>query len=249
MLYNGDNPILRIVGVEHMVWSGGTFQVAPRPYSALAFRIAGSARIQSGGQEYSIQTNDVLYLPQRVGYTAEYTDTQMLVIHFETARDDRQIQVYSFQNGEELYKRFLKARSLWEQKEPGYEVYTLAQLYTVLGMLLERETKTNLPAHFLKAVSLINARYKENGVRVNELCSQAGISPTVFRQLFRKHYQKTPVAYITDLRLDNARSLIAGGLSIENAAYESGFNDPKYFARVVKKRFGCTPRDLKTYGK
>lgn len=249
MLYNGDNPILRIVGVEHMVWSGGTFQVAPRPYSALAFRIAGSARIQSGGGEYSIQTNDVLYLPQRVGYTAEYTDTQMLVIHFETVRDDRQIQVYSFQNGEELYKRFLKARSLWEQKEPGYEVYTLAQLYTVLGMLLERETKTNLPAHFLKVVSLINARYKENGVRVNELCAQAGISPTVFRQLFRNHYQKTPVAYITDLRLDNARSLIAGGLSIENAAYESGFNDPKYFARVVKKRFGCTPRDLKTYGK
>ena len=28
-----------------------------------------------------------------------------------------------------------------------------------------------------------------------------------------------------------------------------GFNDPEYFARVIKQQFGCTPRELKTYGK
>ena len=58
-----------------------------------------------------------------------------------------------------------------------------------------------------------------------------------------------PVAYITDLRLEYARNLISGGMSIEAAAVESGFNDPKYFARRVKKHFGCTPSKLKTYGK
>ncbi len=249
MLYNGENPILRITGVEHMVWSGGTFQVKPREYSALAFRIGGSATIHSKGNCYEIRTNDILYLPQNMGYAAEYTDTEMLVIHFVTAGDDGELEIYPFQNGEEIYKRFLRAHSLWAQKEPGYEVYTMAQLYTILGMLLERETKTNLPEHFLKAVSFMNANYKSNPLSVDQICGQAGISATVFRQLFRKHYQKTPVEYITDLRLDYARNLISGGLSIENAAYESGFNDPKYFARVVKKRFGCTPRDLKTYGK
>ena len=36
---------------------------------------------------------------------------------------------------------------------------------------------------------------------------------------------------------------------VTNAAYESGFNDPKYFARVVKKCLNCTPRDLKNYGR
>ena len=55
--------------------------------------------------------------------------------------------------------------------------------------------------------------------------------------------------YITRLRLEYARRLIANGVSVESTAYESGFNDPKYFARVVKKHFGCTPRNLKTYGK
>lgn len=249
MLCNGDNPILRIVGVEHMRWNGGTFKVAPRKYSALAFRISGSATINCGGNEYYINTNDILYLPQNMGYTANYTDTEMIVVHFVTMRDDSEIELYTFQNGEQIYKLLLRALALWENKEPGFDVYAMAQFYTVLGTILEKETKTNLPQYFLKAISFINTNYKNNNISVDMICAEYGIGATTFRQLFKKHYQKTPTEYITDLRLEYARNLISGGVPIENAAYESGFNDPKYFARVVKKRFGCTPRAFKVYGK
>lgn len=67
--------------------------------------------------------------------------------------------------------------------------------------------------------------------------------------MFKKYYLKTPVEYITDLRLEYARNLISGNMPIEQAALGSGFSDPKYFARVVKKNFGCTPKDLKMFGK
>lgn len=249
MLCNGENPIIKIVGVEHMKWSGGTFTVAPRPHSALGFRMRGDAIIRTCGVEYRVLTNDILYLPQNMGYTAEYTDTEMIVIHFVTARDDAQVEVYSLQNGEQIYKLFLRARELWKNKQPGYEVYVMGQLYTILGSILAHKTETNLPPSFLKAVSFINANYKNNALSIPMICREAGIGATVFRQLFRKHYQKTPTAYITELRLEQARILISGGMAIENAAWESGFSDPKYFARVVKKRFACTPRDFKTYGK
>ena len=86
-------------------------------------------------------------------------------------------------------------------------------------------------------------------MNVDMICAEAGIGSTAFRQLFKKHYQKTPVEYITDLRLEYARNLISSGVPIGNVAYESGFNDTKYFARVVKKRLNCTPRDLKNYGR
>ena len=249
MLCNGDNPIIRIVGVEHMKWNGGTFTVEPRPHSALAFRMRGEAVIQSGGEEYRVQSNDIMYLPQNMGYTAEYTDTELIAIHFVAARDDSQVEVYSLQNGEQIYKLFLRARELWKNKQPGFSVYVMGQLYTILGSILAHKTETNLPPSFLKAVSFINANYKNNAISIPMICKEAGIGATVFRQLFRKHYQKTPTAYITDLRLEQARNLISGGMTIENAAWESGFTDPKYFARVVKKRFSCTPRDFKTYGK
>lgn len=249
MLYEADNPILRIVRVEHMHWSEGFFEVKPRKFSALAFRISGTAIITCGQKEYYIDTSDILYLPQNIGYTARYTDTELLVIHFITARDDSEIESYSFQNGESIYKLFLCALAIWEKKEPGFVVYTLAKFYTILGTILEKETKAKLPQHFLCAVSYINTNYKDSTLSVKDVCIQAGISATIFRQLFKTNYKKTPIEYITDLRLEYARNLISNGKTIESAAYESGFNDKKYFARVVKKRFGCTPRALKDYGK
>lgn len=249
MLCNGENPILKIVSVNHMGWESGAFAVAPRSHSALAFRIRGSATVRGGGREYNINANDVLYLPQGMAYTAEYTDTEMIVFHFITAQADEEIEVYSFENGETLYKLFLQGLSLWEKKEPGFAVYGMAQLYRILGALLEQQTRITLPSHFLQAVSRINADYRKSALSVDSVCAAAGIGATVFRRLFKEHYRKTPTEYITDLRLDYARTLIAGGAAVETAAYECGFNDPKYFARVVKKRFGCTPRALKTYGK
>lgn len=249
MLYDGTNPVLRIVGIEHLEWKSGTFNVPPREYSSLAFRISGSVTIHCGGSKYYVNTNDILYLPQHTGYTAKYTDTEIVVFHFVTMRNDREIELYTFQNGEQLYKLFMRALALWKNKEAGFTVYTMSLLYAILGTILEKETKAKLPPHFLNAISFINANYKNNDLTVEMICAAAGISATVFRQFFKKHYQKTPTQYITELRLEHARNLISGGVPIENAAYESGFNDPKYFARIVKKHFGCTPRAFKVYGK
>jgi len=249
MFCSGENPVLRVEGVEHMVWKEGTFSVAPREYSALAFRIRGSARIDCGADRYTVRSNDILYLPQGLAYTAAYSDTQMLVIHFVTGITDPLPEIYTLDDSGDVYKLFLKARQLWQEKEPGYHVYVLSVLYRILGTLLERKTKSSLPPYFLGAVARINGSYTDSELSIASVCKEAGIGQTTFRQLFRQVYGKTPMDYVLDLRLDRARNLIAGGALVETAALESGFNDPKYFARVVKKRFGCTPRSLRTFGK
>jgi len=248
MLYHLDNPITKIIEVEHLSFPAGIFSVAPRSYSSLSFRIRGTATIESGSQKIFANTGDILYLPQNMKYQAEYTDTEMLVIHFQTLTSHKEMEVYSYENGEELYKHFLQAHTLFKDKSISSAPFVLAALYTILGTLLEKDTKANLPAHFNRAVSFLNAHFKEE-INMDAVCRESEICGTVLRALFKKYYQKTPVEYVTTLRLEHARNLISGGMSVENAAYESGFNDPKYFARVVKKHFGCTPRELKLYGK
>ena len=244
-----ENPVLRIERIEHMQWNGGNFKVEPRSFSVLAFRIRGEAVIQGGGKTYEICAGDILYLPQKMGYTAKYSDTDMIAIHFVTAKDDREIEVYSPRNSEEFHQLFLQALRIWERKEPGYKIFDMAQFYMILGTLAAAEAKQNLPDHFLKAISYLNSHYTESDICVDRVCTRSGIGATVFRQLFKKHYRETPTEYITRLRLEYARKLISSGETVENAALESGFSDPKYFARVVKKYFGCTPRSFKTYGK
>ena len=249
MLYEGNNPILRVENVEYLTSSPGTYEVAPRPYSSLSFRIKGTARIETETGCDTVNTNDILYVPQNLAYTARYTETEMITFHFVTYGNDREIQVFSFENGEKIYKTFLQAKELWQARVPGYELYAMSALYTALGMICQKEAHAQLPPHFLQAVSMLNSGYTNSHLNLGDICAEAGIAQSQFRQLFKLHYGKTPVDYLTDLRIEHARSRIAGGMSVESAAFESGFNDPKYFARTVKKRFGCTPKSFKTYGK
>lgn len=249
MLYDCKNPIVKIIGVEHMKWKGGTFHIPPRQYAALAFRISGTAIVIVDENVYHINTSDVLYLPQNTPYIAKYTDTEMLVIHFNTNTDDKIPEIYSFSHAELLHKEFSQAYHLWEDKVPGYEAQVFSKLYYILGQLCIKGTESNIPEHFLKALSYIHANYRDSKITITDICEVANICATNLRVLFKKHYSKTPVEYITNLRLEYARGLISCGISIEEAAEKSGFSDSKYFARVVKKYFNCTPSAFKLYGK
>ena len=248
MLYQGENPALKIIAVEHLRWGVCDFRVPPREYASLTFRIKGEATFRYEDGACFVNPGDVLYMPQNLGYTATYTDTEMLAINFAVDHPDPAPEVYSLQNVEQLYPLFLRAHSLWESKTPGCGLQVMSALYGILGAICQTETSTKLPPHFLKAVSYIHANFTKD-ITIGAICEEAGMGATAFRLLFKQYYQKTPVEYITQLRLEHARNLIAGGMGVEQAALQSGFHDPKYFARTVKKHLGCTPRGLKNYGK
>ena len=249
MLYECQNPIQKIIGIERMSWQAESFDVPPREYSSLTFRLKGTADVTVNGKTCHVGSGEVLYLPQGLPYKAEYSDTRMLAIHFVTADNYSTPEIYTPNNPEQIYKAFITAHTLWQNKAPGFEAYVYSQLYYILGELCASELKTQMPEYFINALAYINANYREPGISVEDICTKSGISQTNLRILFKKHYKKTPVEYITRLRLEYARNLISCGESVERAAEKSGFCDPKYFARVVKKHFSCTPRQLKNYGK
>ena len=248
MLYDGQNRIIELINAERLSWMAGSFDVKPRKVCALAFRIQGSADMICAGKRYFIDSGDVLYMPQGLGYQVDYSDTQMIAFHFVTQCDDPAPEVYRLQNRSAVHQLMLQAADVWTKKEPGYLNYCMGFLYQVLGELCAQKIQTQLPAHFQKAVTLIHQHFREP-LEIAGLCSEAGISPTAFRQYFRQYYRQTPTDYIRMLRLEYARNLIAGDTPVAQAASECGIPDPKYFARLVKQFYGCTPRQLKLHGK
>ncbi len=250
MLFSPDNAVTDILGVERMCWTGGAFVIRPRAYAALAFRIRGKATITVGEKAYTAQENSVLYMPQGVPYSAQYSDTEILVIHFATLRNDPAPMIYSLEKPEAAYKLFLQAAAVWERKSPTGRLELMALLYTLLKTVFEDSAKPHrLPPAFTDAVAYIHAHYTDGSLSVPKICEQGHLSQTAFRALFQKHYGKAPVEYIRALRIEHAKGLLLNGATVESAALESGFNDPKYFARIIRKRFGCTPHELKNYGK
>ena len=248
MLYDGNNNMLHLVNAEHLAWQPGNFDVKPRNVSALAFRIQGSADMRCAGKRYHIAAGDILYLPQGLGYQVAYTETEMLVIHFVTAADDREPEVYTLQNRSRVHQLFLKAAELWRAKTPGYVNYCTAIFYEIMGEICAECMQMQMPEHFKNAVDYIHQNFRGQ-LGVGTICRKTAISATAFRQYFRIYYGITPTEYIRNLRLEYARNLLSGGMSVEQAAEACGIGDSKYFARLVKEKYGCSPRNLKLHGK
>lgn len=245
MLENGLNYVTELLDVVHLKWGENRVNVSKRNYSALAFRIKGKALIDVGDKQYCAYENDILYMPQNTSYIAEYSDTEIMVIHFKTICNDSLPEVYSINNPEQIYCIFLKMQVLWEKKSSGYQAEIMSLLYNVLAEISKRKCESGLRTDYLKGISFINANFKNRNISVPQICKEAGMSETNFRKYMKLYCGKTPVEYLTQLRLEYARNLIAYGVPIKQSALESGFSDPKYFSRMVKKYFGCTAKALR----
>jgi signal transduction histidine kinase/ligand-binding sensor domain-containing protein/AraC-like DNA-binding protein len=95
-------------------------------------------------------------------------------------------------------------------------------------------------------ISIINSKIENPNFKMEELADALNISYSV---LYRKCLALTGnglVDLVRFLRLKKAAVVIAKyGYTISEAAYLSGFNDPKYFSKCFKKQFEKTPNTFK----
>lgn len=64
---------------------------------------------------------------------------------------------------------------------------------------------------------------------------------SIFKPLFKKHTGLPIRAYIIDNRIEYAKKLLNSGSSVNDACFESGFNDYSNFIRTFTKVAGISP--------
>jgi transcriptional regulator GlxA family with amidase domain len=83
-------------------------------------------------------------------------------------------------------------------------------------------------------------------LRLEELAAQSGISVRSLNRRFRRATGRTPMQYLQQIRLDNAKELLrASNLSIAEVAFNSGFADCSYFSAQFKKAVSLSPRSYR----
>lgn len=245
MLYDGKNPILRIIDATQLHRSFGSFAVGQREYAEFSFVISGTVIIECKAKTYTAKAGDILYLPQKLEYTASYNEAEIIVIHLETLSPDSEPEFYSLHGTRSFHALFSSILIWWEKKSSAAGTVNIISL--IYRILCTISSRLRTPPHMQKAISFIHANYRDSNLTIGQVCEHAGISATILRQYFRERYKQSPLEYIITLRLIYARTLIASGIPIETAAQQSGFNDPKYFARVTKKYLNRTPSELKDF--
>lgn len=92
-----------------------------------------------------------------------------------------------------------------------------------------------------KVIAYLREHYEEKIV-FESLAREFGTSRSVLFIKFKQYTGYTPTAYLTEIRLTQAKLLLrATSLSIEQIATQSGFQDAGYFSQVFKKNIGTTP--------
>lgn len=90
-------------------------------------------------------------------------------------------------------------------------------------------------------IDFIRQHFAER-IAVDDLASACNLSVSALERRFRKHLERTPHQYLTEVRLDNARRLLRDTRKpVGTIALETGFADHSHFTRAYKKHFGVAP--------
>ncbi len=141
--------------------------------------------------------------------------------------------------------------------QPGYVFATQQHLYGLL-MLLSRKVpeKSHLMKKALnddsmknketlermdKVFALIEANYNQ-GITLEEVAKYVGFSPHYFTRFFKKNTGTTFVGFLTEYRLNMAKSILATEeMPMIEVAEKAGFNSVKTFHHVFKENVGMSP--------
>jgi AraC family transcriptional regulator, dual regulator of chb operon len=92
------------------------------------------------------------------------------------------------------------------------------------------------------------AMREESNLRggVPRLLELAGVSPAHLSRTMRGHYDTSPTQFVSDLRLERARTWLATtDLTVTEIAHRSGFASQSYFTRRFRQAEGLSPREFR----
>jgi AraC family transcriptional regulator len=84
--------------------------------------------------------------------------------------------------------------------------------------------------------------------KVADVASELSLHRVYFSRAFKKYYHISPAEFAQCSRLLKAVLLVIHSRSsLTDIAYQTGFTDQSHFNRMVKKRLGCTPQELRAF--
>lgn len=105
-------------------------------------------------------------------------------------------------------------------------------------------------AFLKKALDVVNKHLDDQDFDTTTFISEMGMARTSFNEKMKQLAGVTPAVFISNVRLQAAFKLVQEKkkIRISDLAYAVGFNDPKYFSLCFRKKFGISPKDMKSEG-
>lgn len=113
-----------------------------------------------------------------------------------------------------------------------------------LSLLQEHNSDQKTPV-IHDAIQYIHANYKQQ-LKLESVASHVHLTPAYFCMKFHQETGKTFVEYITELRLEQAKTMLRySNKRIHEIAVEVGFADSRHFSRTFRRYCGLRPTEYR----
>ena len=204
--------------------------------------LEGEARIWVDGKGFDLVPRDILLVPPnawRSGSSeAGFCDVAL--------RADE----LSFSNLCKLHDTsgditalILMVRRVVTEKKEGYIGVAQALIHTIVEMI-HQEIGTAASSDVERIKQIMYENISTVNFDLTREILATGYCNGHFRRRFCAQTGKTPLQYLTDLRISHAKQLLLSkeAFNIETVAEACGFTDSFYFSTCFKKHIGCSPR-------
>ena len=243
MIYNYENLSFQLLTVDRFFHQEGFFDVKARPYAALSFRVSGTGKFEIGTKRFTTKPGDVLFLPANISYKVEYSVSESIVVHFDQCNYS-EVENICLENSSTINIGFENLLEVWNKKRSINQTKSI--IYYILDKM-SNDQKTSISDTSLAAgVRYIDAHFSDPKIDIETVCAVAFISVSSLQRGFAKYFGISPKQYLIQLRMNRALELLTENrLSVKEISFVCGFTDEKYFSRAFKKRYGCSPSQLK----
>lgn len=212
----------------------------------IALHLEGNATAEINKKEYALTPGTIAVIPPGVVHR-NYSEEFYSDIFLEAENlDFTDVIVTKDVDNEVLTLMNMLHKTVTEKKEQ-YRIVA-ARITDLICLYIKRLCNTDMRFPFVnKFKDIIYQNISNPDFEIDNEIKNLGYNPDYFRRCFKLAIGTTPLAYLTSLRINQAKIMLEQNnyTNITAIANECGFNDSFYFSTCFKKHCGISPKEYR----
>jgi len=154
--------------------------------------------------------------------------------------------VFTIGHNERIVDLYQKAIEIANEERAGYQQALGGIVMHILGLMFYRDkTRDFEDEELIKKINKAKVIMRESiyeDICPKEIAENLNMSYSGFRRIFKELSGTSPLKYILEIKLNEAKLLLSNSTkSVKEISYSLNFDNPDYFVIFFKKRMGLTP--------
>jgi len=231
------------------------------PHYEFALAKGGSIRYTFSQKQYTLKDGEMIFIPPFVVHNRHsLSDVILYGFQIQLINTSAIFIGNAFKEGKkispsrEIQNAIKSMCAEIEHKEMAWKKMLKNNLHNTLTLFFRRLIKKQgknasplqeLDPQFLEAVSYINQNIY-SVVKPGKVAKALGLSERHLSRIFQKNIKMPPSGFITEKKLLTAYSRLSRNKNalVKAVALDLNFQDLSYFSRLMKKRFGASPKAI-----